>query len=470
MRCSAFWGSCLGSVALARLTTLARLALLSRLIVVAASLTMAGFASGQNWPSFRGPGATGVGTGAPPATWDVKTGKNIRWKTPIPVLGHSSPIVWGDRVFVTTAVSSDADPQLKVGLYGDGDSAKESASYSWRVYCVDAGSGKIVWEREACKGTPKMKRHTKATQANSTPATDGKHVLAFFGSEGLYCYDMEGKPLWNVDFGVLQSAPHDAPELQWGFASSPVIHGDTVVVQCDAANGSFVAALNVDTGKELWRKARDEGATWGTPTVCTAGGRAQVVCNGWKHMGGYDLRTGEELWKMSGGGDVPVPTPFVAHDLIYIANGHGAMKPIYAIRPEAKGDITPGEDDKSNSGIAWWNRGRGSYIPTPIVYEDILYIGDDRGSLTTYDARTGEQHYRLRLSDSQTAAYSASAVAAGGHVYFTSEEGDIRVVKAGPKYELLATNAMDEICMATPAISHGRLFVRTKGNLYCIAE
>jgi len=437
-------------------------------IVVVASLGIA--SAHADWPSFRGPHASGVAEGAkPPTTWNVEKGINVRWKTPIPGLAHASPIVWGDRVYVTSAVSSDPDPYLRVGLYGESPDHPEDLVHDYRVYCLDKKSGNIIWEKTAHSGKPQVKRHIKSSHANSTPATDGKHIVAFFGSEGLYCFDMDGRQIWKKDLGYLDAGAFDAPEIQWGFGSSPVIHENVVVVLCDVNNQSFLAAFDVHTGREVWRTLRDEVPTWGTPTIHESDQRTQVIVNGWKHVGGYDSKTGHELWRMRGGGDVPVPTPFVAHDLIFISNAHGGPAPIYAIKPSANGDISLNSGQTSNEYVAWARPGRGSYIPTPIVYGDHLYICNDRGVLTCYVARTGEQVYRTRLADSFS-AYSASAVAADGKVYFTAEAGDIHVVKAGPEYELLASNRMDEVCLATPAISEKMIFVRTSKHLYGIGE
>ncbi len=421
-----------------------------------------------NWPQFRGPSASGVAEGKPtPTKWNVETGENIRWKTPIPGLGHSSPIVSGDKLFVTTAVSERED-SLKVGLYGDIAPVNDDTEKSWRLYCLDKNTGKILWEKEAHKGKPAVKRHTKATHANCTPATDGKHVVAFFGSEGLYCYNMDGDLLWKKEFGVLDAGYYAVPLAQWEFGSSPIIHDGKVIVQCDVQKDSFIAALDVTDGKELWRTARDEVPTWSSPTVHTSGGRSQVIANGWKHIGGYDLATGKELWKMKGGGDIPVPTPIVAHGLIFITNAHGPAAPVYAIKTDATGDISLSGEETSNSHIAWADMRIGNYMQTPLVYGDNLYCCRDSGIMACYDAMTGKKKYRERLAEG--VGFTASPVAADGKVYFTSEEGDVYVVKTGDVYEPLAKNPLSEICMATPAISDGTIYFRTKGHVVAAGE
>lgn len=436
-------------------------------------LTQAGVltAAPPNWPSFRGPGGTGVAIGQnPPTTWDVEKGTNIKWKTPLPGLAHSSPVVWGNQVFLTSAVSSNKDPYIKVGLYGESPDHPEEIVHDFRLYCLDLNSGKILWEQSAHKSIPKVKRHIKSSHANCTPATDGKHVVAFFGSEGLYCYDMNGRQLWQTDLGYLDAGAFNAPEVQWAFASSPIIYQGQVIVQCDVNNQSFIASLDVKTGKEKWRTPRDAHPCWGTPMVLATPQRTQIVVNGYTNMGGYDFKTGTELWRLSGGGDVPVPTPYVAHDLIFMTNGHGRLRPIYAIKPNATGDISLKDDARSNEYIAWSRPKRGSYIPTTIVYEDYLYVCDDRGILTCYVAKTGEQKYRKRISQNKGEAYSASPVAAGGHIYFTSEEGVIRIMKSGPTFSPALVNSMGELCLATPAIANDMLLVRTNKHLFAIGK
>ena len=426
--------------------------------------------SKEQWPSFRGAGARGISEAAPtPVSWNMDDETNIKWKTPIPGLSHSSPIVWDDLIFVTTAESGGADEELKVGLYGEGDPVDKELPHDWKLFCLDKRSGKVLWERTAVSGVPEAKRHPKSTHANSTPATDGKYVVAFFGSEGLYCYDMAGNPMWEVDFGVLISSPYDGLWAEWGFASSPIIHDARVIVQCDVKSESFIAALDLETGKEIWRTPRDENTSWSTPSVYFDGEQTRIAVNGYKHIGGYDFETGREVWKMRGGGDIPVPTPVMVDDLLYINNAHGKMAPIYAIRTDATGEITLDEDETSNEAILWSVRRDGAYMQTPLVYGDYLYNLRGNGQLFCFNAKTGERMYKEKLGKA-LGAFSASAVAAQGKLYFTGEEGDIFVVKAGPKYELLAANTMNEICMATPAILEGALYFRTRHHLVAVSE
>jgi outer membrane protein assembly factor BamB len=352
-----------------------------------------GAAALQNWPSFRGPNAAGVADGdALPTEWDVSAKDNLKWMTEIPGLGLSSPVIWGKRLFVTTAIGGSSD--LKVGLYGDIEPVKDDSVHSFWLYCLDKKTGKVLWKEKSYEGVPKVKRHTKASHANCTAATDGKHVVAFYGSEGLYCYDMAGKLIWKKDLGLLDAGFYMVPKAQWGFGSSPIIHEGLVIVQCDVQKGSFLAAFDVKTGDEKWKQERDEVPTWGSPTIVESGKKKQVVVNGYKHIGGYSLDDGKQLWRLKGGGDIPVPTPVVGHGLIFITNAHGQLAPIYAIKPMAKGDVSLNGNDTSNSGVAWAKLREGGYMQTPLVYGDHLYVCRDNGVLSCYDAKTGEQRYK----------------------------------------------------------------------------
>jgi outer membrane protein assembly factor BamB len=422
-----------------------------------------------NWPSFRGPNAGGVAEGYPlPSTWDAPTSKNVRWKTSIPGLGHSSPIVWGDRLYVSSAVSGVEKPELKVGLYGDIQSVQDDTSHRWVVYCLEKRSGKILWQKTVHSGVPKIKRHPKSTHANSTLATNGRCLIAFFGSEGLYAFDMDGRPLWTRDFGVLESAYFVAPDAQWAFASSPVIYEDLVLIQCDVLKGSFVAALNIKDGTDLWRTPRTDVPTWGTPTVYGDGRTAQMIVNGFKHVGGFDIRTGKERWRLNGGGDIPVPTPIVADDMVFITSAHGPMAPVYAIRMNAAGDVSLNPNESSNQFVAWSYPRDGAYLSTPIVYGDYLYVCRVNGILICYEARSGKRMYQERLG-AGTTGFSASPVAGDGKIYFPSEDGDIYVVKAGSAFEVISRNAMGGACMASPAISDGVIYFRTGSQVVAVS-
>jgi outer membrane protein assembly factor BamB len=422
-----------------------------------------------NWPSFRGPNASGVADGQhPPTTWDVDKRINVRWKTPIPGLGHSCPVVWGDRVLLTSAVSGDPKAGLRPGLYGDVDSVEDQSEHTWRVFCLEKRTGKIVWETVAHKGVPKVKRHLKGTHANPTPVTNGKCVVVSFGAEGLYCYDLDGKLLWKRDLGRLDAGWFYDADYQWGFGSSPVIYRDLAIVQCDVGKDSFLAAYRLADGQEAWRVPREEIPSWGTPTIVEAAGRAELVTNATKFARGYDPLTGKELWRLSRNAEITVPTPVAGSGLIFVTSGYRPVQPIYAIRPGAAGDISLKEGQTSNESIAWSTAKHGPYLPTPIVYGDHLYTCSNNGIVTCYEAKSGKQVYRERLGG--TGGYTASPVAADGRLYFASEEGGVRVVAAGKNFELLAVNPLGDVCMATPAISDGMIFVRTQRYLVGIGR
>jgi outer membrane protein assembly factor BamB len=425
-------------------------------------------AADPQWPQFRGPSASGVGAGSPPAEWDGASGKNVLWKTEIPGLGHSSPIIWGDKIFVTSAVPASGTAALKLGLYGDIKPVEGEGSQKFALYCLDRRSGKILWERAVASGQPKIKRHPKSTHANPTPATDGKRVVVFFGSEGLVAFDLNGKELWKKDFGVLDSGFFRVPEAQWGFASSPVIHDNTVLIQADVQKNSFLAALDAATGKERWRTPRGDVPTFGTPAVApyTAGGarRQQVVVNGWKHIGGYDFETGKELWKLTGGGDIPVPTPVFLDGLIVITNAHGSSRPVYAIRPDAAGEI-----NEKSAAIAWSQDRAGNYMQTPLLHDGLGYFCFDNGVLTVFQLATGERLYQQRLGDGKS-GFTSSPVAAGGRLYVTNEEGLTYVLALGKEYKLVSQNELGEQVMASAALAGDVLYIRGRQHLFAIGK
>jgi outer membrane protein assembly factor BamB len=420
-----------------------------------------------DWPQFRGVGASGVADGQfPPTSWDVKTGRNVRWKTPIPGLGHSCPVIVGDRVYVTTAVSGDPKATLKPGQYGNVDSVMDNTEHTWKVICLDKQTGRILWDQTASTGVPKVKRHLKSTHANPTPAADGERVVVSFGPEGLYCYNRDGNLLWKRDLGALDSGWFYDAEYQWGFGSSPILWRGMVIVQCDAGKDSFLAAYDLNDGREVWKTPREEIPSWGTPTVVETPGGAELVTNGSKFARGYDPITGKELWRLGRHSEITVPTPFLARGLIILADGYRPVQPIYAVRPGARGDISLKDGETQSEQIAWSKAKGGPYLPTPIAYGEHLYVCPNGGVIGCYELATGKQVYSQRIAG----GYTASPVAADGRLYCTSEEGFVRVIKTGPKLELLAANAMGETCMSTPAISDGLLFVRTERHLFALGR
>ena len=425
---------------------------------------------GVDWPTYRGIQATGVSEGRPvPTTWSLPGKTGIKWQAPIAGLGHSSPIIWGDSLCVTTAISGRADAGLKPGLYGDVASVNDDTPHTWKLVCLNKQNGRVAFERTLNSGVPKIKRHTKSTHASSTLATDGSYIVAMLGSEGLFAFDMKGTQLWKKDLGVLDSGWFNDKTAQWAFGSSPIIHEGTIILQADVQQGAFLGAFDLKTGNEKWRTPRADVPTWGTPTIVQVNGRPQIIVNGWKHIGAYDFATGKEIWKLAGGGDIPVPTPIVGDGLIYITNAHGPMAPIYAIRTTATGDISLKAGETSNAHIAWSYPRDGGYLITPILYRGILYVMKSNGAFQALDAKTGERIYQDRLG-SGTTAFTASPVAADGKIYFSSEEGDTFVVEAGRTFKLLATNPTGEIIMATPAISEGVLFIRTAKQIVAVGR
>ncbi len=423
-------------------------------------------ARGQDWPQFRGPGATGVVEGQPAAVaWDAEKSVNTRWKTAIPGLAHSSPVVWGDKVFVSTAVTTGTKDETRFGLYGDVAPVKDDPKHTWKVYALDKASGKILWEQIAYEGIPKVKRHPKSTHADSTPVTNGKQLVVLFGSHGLYAYDLKGKLLWKQDLGVLDAGWFYDADYQWEHGSSPVIYKDLVIIQADVQKDSFIAAYSLKNGKLVWKTPREEISSWGTPTVYEGKTRAELITNGSRAIRGYDPATGKELWRLTPNSEVTTPTPFVAHDLIYVTSGYSPIQPIYAIRPGATGDISLAEGKESNTFIAWSKKRGGPYMPTPVVYGEYLYTCSNQGVLTAYNAHSGDRIYQERLGG-KGGAFTASPVASDGKIYLSSEDGDVFVVKAGPKYELLATNPVGEVMMATPAISGGMVIVRGLKHIF----
>lgn len=449
--------------------TEARIAWLCLCLAVAQRGWAAEGEGGPSWPQFRGPRASGIEDSAPaPVRWDLESGENILWRTEIPGLGHASPVLWGDRLYVATAVSP-ASADLKVGLYGDIRSAEEREVHQWRLLSLEATTGRVVWNVLGHEGIPKVKRHPKGSHCNSTPVTDGKRIVAIFGSEGLFCFDMQGTLQWKVDLGPMDAGFFQVPSAQWGFASSPVLHDNRVVMLCDVQTNSFLALFDAASGRELWRTPRADVPTWGTPTVVEVGGRAQVLVNGWHHTGGYDLQTGEAVWWHDGGGDIPVPTPIVAHGFGYFTSAHGRSRPLQAVRLEARGDIAAEQLGDTNEFIAWSHARRGNYMQTPLVVGELLFACQDNGILSCFDAKTGRSHYEERLQPGGV-GFTASPVSDGRQLYFPSEQGDVYLVRVGTEFSVTATNRMGETVMASPALSRGRLFIRTRTAVVAIGD
>jgi outer membrane protein assembly factor BamB len=436
---------------------------------IASCLVLAGFASvaglSAHWPAFRGASRTGVAREAsPPAEWDLSTSRNVAWRVSIPGMGHSSPIIWNDRAFVTTAVPERGRPSVKTGDVKQAgiDSADDVVAHTWRLVAIETATGKIVWDREVLKRVPRVKRHVKASHASATPVTNGRAIVALFGSEGLFCFDMDGKPKWSVDLGVMDVGLVDDPTYQWGPASSPIIYENLVIVQNDRHKDSLLAAYEIDTGKRVWEVQREELPSWATPLVIAGPSGPELVTNSPRYIRGYDPRTGKELWRMSDNAtQVKVPSPVAAGNLVIVTGGYPSSgRPLYAIRAGRRGEFAPSSD-----ALAWRTERGSPYTGTPLVHDGILYVSGDNGILSAYDVNTGSRIYQERVA---AGGFSASPVVADGRIYLASEDGDVYVIRAGRQYERLATNRMGEICMATPAISRGLLLVRTATQLVAV--
>jgi outer membrane protein assembly factor BamB len=414
-----------------------------------------------NWPRWRGAEGSGVSAETNlPDEWSES--KNILWKTPIPGRGHSSPIVWGNRIFLTTAVEGEVVPGAKAPVhYIDGkpwahpEALGADRKHTLKVLALDRDSGKILWERTAYEGLMSDSRHRKASYASPTPATDGQMVYAFFGAEGLYAYDFAGSLKWKAQVGRVTS-------MSVGNGTSPVLYKDLVILQCDSEDGaeSSLAALDRKTGREAWRVARRVEISWATPIAVRAGERDELITLGSQAIIAYDPASGRELWRMQGLDSNAIPSPVAGHGLVYAFAGY-PKKRVLAIRPGGSGDIT-GTDR-----VAWsYDRGV-AYVASPVLYGDYLYLVSDKGILTCLDARTGEVKYdngRVPVP----ATFLASLVAADGKVLEFSEDGDTFVVAAGPEHAVLRTNSLGEPIYATPAVAAGRLFIRGEKHLYAI--
>jgi outer membrane protein assembly factor BamB len=426
-------------------------------------------AAERQWPGYRGYFASGVLDDANlPLTFSFDSNANIRWRAEIPGMGISSPAIWGNKLFITTAVSEGDKAGFKPGLYGDVTPVNDSSVHEWKVFCFDKYTGKIIWERTPCKGVPKIKRHPKSTHANTTVAVNGEYAVAFFGSEGLYCYDHQGNLVWQKNFGILKSIWAVMKNAEWEFASSPIIHDNTIIIQCDVLENSFVAAYDVKTGKELWKKERDESSGWCTPNIYTYNSKIFVAVNGYKHRGGYDFKTGDEVWRMSGGGDIQIPTPIIGDNLIYFNSAHGRSSPILAIKTSATGDITLREGETSNEGVLWSIPRMGSYMHTLLLYRNRLYNMNWNGTINCLDPLTGKEIYNAKLGKAKS--FIASPVASDGRIYIVDEEGTVYIIGDGDVFNLIAEIPMNDICMTAPSITDNMIYFRTQNYLYAVGK
>jgi outer membrane protein assembly factor BamB len=435
---------------------------ISRLLPFAALLGMiVPVVAAEEWPRFRGPSA-GVAADDPalPDTWSAT--QNVAWKAPIPGIGWSSPVVWGDHVFLTTVVNTTQQEAPKPGFYL-GDWPASSAPHRWMVYDIDFKTGKVHWEREVSSAPPGNAKHLKNSYASETPVTDGERVYFYFGNSGLYAFDFDGRQVWAKPIGPFKTRNN------WGTGASPVLHGDRIYIVNDNDEQSFLAAYDKRTGAEVWKVNRTEGTNWSTPFVWEHAQRTEIVTSGSDAVRSYDL-AGTLLWELKGMSTISIPTPFASHGMLFISSGYIAdpLRPAYAIKPGASGDISLKGDETSNSSIAWALRTGAPYNPTPLVHGDTYYTLFDRGFFTAHDVRTGKEIYPRQRISSDAAGFTASPWAYNGKIFAVSEEGDTYVMQAGPEFKVLAKNSLGEMTLASPAVAHGSLLIRTGSNLYKI--
>ena len=412
----------------------------------------------DNWPRFRGANADGVAPDNPrlPERWS-KT-ENVKWVTDVPGWGWSSPIVWGDKVFLTSVVSEEPNETPKPGLYlGQGVKEPAKGIHHWLVHCFALDSGKLLWKREAHAGEPVVPRHPKNTYASETATTDGQRLYVLFGDLGLYGYDLNGAPLWSQRLEPRKTLS------TFGAAASPVVH--------DNREDSFIASFDAVTGQQRWRVKREEIGTWATPFIWNNGQRTEIVVCGKRKNRAYDL-SGKVLWEFNGRmSNLVIPSPFASGGLLYITSGYvgDAHRPVFAIKPGASGDISLKDNATSNQFIAWYQPKAGPYVPSPIVYRGHYYTLYDHGFLTCHDAATGREIYgKTRFPE--RCSFTASPWACNGRLFCLSEDGATYVFEAGPEFKFLHKNPLDELCLASPAISKGNLLIRTASKLYCIAK
>jgi len=420
-----------------------------------------------HWPGFRGANASGVGDGLDtPVEWDLESGDSVLWTAGLEGLGNSSPVVWGDRIFITTASAEGTEQTLRTGLTGDGSLVEESVDHSWRVLAFDKQSGEKIWDTEVGSGLPMTQRHFKATQANSTPVTDGEYLAVVFPTAGLAVLDLEGEILWHKELGGLNAGAFSDPGVEWGYASSPTIHGDNLILQVDVHEGPYLAAWDLATGEERWRVERDVAPSWATPSVLAGADGDELVVNG-SRIHGYDPATGESLWDLGPNSELVIATPVVGDGVVYVSAGYPPIKPIYAIPAGTRGSIdleSGGGDDR----LLWSHKRGGAYMPTPLLYRGIYYVIHHNGIFVAYDAATGEALSKSRFS--QRGTFTGSPVAVNGKLYATTEEGLLYVLAAGPEKEELAIHDFGEPLMTTPAVSEGILLVRTPSRLIALGR
>jgi outer membrane protein assembly factor BamB len=430
-------------------------------------------AADANWPQFRG-SLAGVAADDPalPERWSET--ENVLWRVDVPGRAWSSPVVWGDHIFVTTAINANdpAQPLKPVPSYTarslggpmtGADIARTTDQFKWMVYDFDLKTGKVRWQRTVHAVVPDQPVHQKNTYASETPVTDGERVYAYFANVGLFAFDMNGKPVWSRAMDALET------RMGWGSAASPVVDRGRVYIVNDNDEQSFMAAFDARTGDQIWRVPRDEGTNWTTPYVWVNDLRTEIVTTGTRKARSYDVN-GKLLWELAGLTSIHVPTPFARDGLLYVSSGYvtDPKKPVYAIRPGASGDITPKEGAPRDPHIVWSSETLGSFHPSALVVGDYYYTLLDRGFLTANDAKTGREVYGRQRVSAESSAFTASPWSYNGRIFALSEDGDTFVIQAGPEFKVLGKNPLNEMTLATPAVAGGSLIVRTASKLYRI--
>ncbi len=417
-----------------------------------------------NWPQFRGTGFRGIADDDSrlPDTWS--TTENVAWKAEIPGEGWSSPVVWGDQVFLLSAVTADGQAAPKGGLYaGRFSKPIPETEYRWLLHSIDLKSGEFNWQKEMHRGVPKVSRHQKNTYASETAVTDGERVYAHIGDLGTYCYDMDGNEVWSKAGRPVRT------RYGYGTASSPALHEGRIYILNDNEEQSYFAALDKLTGKEIWRVAREEPTAWTTPYIWEPAGRPEVVTVSRNKVRSYDL-DGKLIWELGPLSPLAIPSPYAVDGLLYIASGYvgSEVRPIYVVKPGASGDISLAEGETSNEFITWSHPQAAAYHPTPLVYRGQLYSLLDRGFLMCFDAKTGKEIYGKQRMNREGANFTASPWAYNGRIFCLDEAGNTYVVQAGEEFKILGVNKLEEMSMASPAIADGSVLIRTFSKLYRI--
>ena len=415
------------------------------------------------WPQFRGPDGQGVAENAKlPLRWSAK--ENVVWTAEIPGKGWGSPVVWGDKIIVASAVDAKTVEPPRKGLFAQNFIGRAGeGEHRWMLFCLDAQTGKQLWEQTLHQATPSVAIHVKNSYASETPAVDADGPVAYFAAAGVFACDWNGKPLWSHKWTPLPL------RNGWGPAASPILYEDRAYVVCDNESASFMMAFDKRTGKQLWRIARPEKSNWSTPFVWKNAIRTELITTGSGKVRSYDL-DGRPLWELGGLSSVTIPSPVATPERLYVGSGYvmDRQRPLYCVLPGASGDITLADDAASSRYVAWSQATAASYVPTPVVYDGRLYVLYDRGSLACYDAISGKEIYgRQRLSP-QSASFSASPWAADGKIYCLSEDAETFVVQAGPEFKVLARNPLNDTALATPAAVGNDLIIRTLSKLYRI--